>query len=94
MIILYTKLIIIEYIEIINNFNISLNFYNNKLCLISVFEFLQDKVILWWPNGYGAQKLYELNATFTSEKEEVTSKTTNFGFRTVELVQDKIGTFE
>lgn len=52
---------------------------------------IQKLVKKWWPNGYGQQNLYNLKVTFTSAKKEVVSKSLRFGFRTVELIQNKIG---
>ncbi|XP_023034009.1 beta-mannosidase [Drosophila willistoni] len=58
----------------------------------------QDRVTLWWPNGYGQQKLYpvlfRLNS-FSSEDGPVLSSRTEsqkllkIGFRTIELVEDE-----
>jgi len=52
-------------------------------------------VDVWWPNGYGRQPLYTLNATvhawsvpgvnLTSQSKQV-----SMGFRTIELVQDPL----
>jgi beta-mannosidase len=41
---------------------------------------------LWWPNGYGAQNLYELTLTFEAGKTNTVSdtQTTNFGIRKIE----------
>ncbi|KAF5274136.1 hypothetical protein FQR65_LT04534 [Abscondita terminalis] len=48
-------------------------------------------VKLWWPNGYGNANLYEVNVKyFNEERNESSEKTLNIGFRSVELVQDKI----
>lgn len=58
---------------------------------------------MWWPNGYGEQKLYNLKVTWEdSRNNEVTrkenrimghEKTVRIGFRTVELVQDILRKF-
>ena len=48
---------------------------------------------LWWPNGYGEQRLYELRVTFKADDDNGTSfpgLTKKVGFRTVELVQDDL----
>ncbi|KAJ8925684.1 hypothetical protein NQ315_009531 [Exocentrus adspersus] len=50
-----------------------------------------DQVKSWWPNGYGAQNLYKLTATFSNEDDtEITSKSIQIGFKTIELVQDTL----
>lgn len=49
---------------------------------------------LWWPNGAGDQKLYDVTGSFKFEETEVHSETRKVGVRTVELVNepDDIGT--
>ncbi|BFZ06433.1 hypothetical protein BsWGS_09472 [Bradybaena similaris] len=47
------------------------------------------EVPLWWPNGYGDQRLFDLVISFTSGGDKST-KTLRIGFRTVELVQDPV----
>uniref|UniRef100_W8BI92 beta-mannosidase n=1 Tax=Ceratitis capitata TaxID=7213 RepID=W8BI92_CERCA len=56
-----------------------------------------DSVTLWWPNGYGEQKLYPLhfslktwlNRTGSSLRARTSStKNIRVGFRTIELVED------
>ena len=49
---------------------------------------------LWWPNGSGGQKLYEVTGSLTFEGQKVHSETRKIGIRTVELVNepDDIGT--
>lgn len=62
-----------------------------------IFSILQDSVTLWWPNGYGEQKLYPLhfslktwlNRTGSSLRARTSStKNIRVGFRTIELVED------
>ncbi|XP_039150424.1 beta-mannosidase isoform X1 [Drosophila simulans] len=57
----------------------------------------KDRVILWWPNGYGKQKLYPVLFSvkcYTSEDRHTLSSRTEsqkllkIGFRTIELVED------
>uniref|UniRef100_A0A1A9W1B3 beta-mannosidase n=1 Tax=Glossina brevipalpis TaxID=37001 RepID=A0A1A9W1B3_9MUSC len=58
-----------------------------------------DQVTLWWPNGYGDQKLYPLHyslkAWINSEgpnlRDKIKSeKSIRIGFRTIELVEDAV----
>lgn len=60
----------------------------------------KDRVRLWWPNGYGEQKLYAVTFNLKSyrsvEGPNLSSRTDsqkqlNIGFRTIELVEDKDG---
>ncbi|KAI8046391.1 beta-mannosidase [Drosophila gunungcola] len=68
--------------------------------LAPVIEFDQavpiEKVVTWWPNGYGEQKLYPLHFTLKAwhggDGPEVRSKTKSYkslrvGFRTLELIE-------
>nr|BAL43431.1 beta-D-mannosidase [Aplysia kurodai] len=50
---------------------------------------LARDVLLWWPNGYGLQNLYQMSVTFTSGS-DVSSRSFKVGFRTVELIQDPV----
>ncbi len=43
---------------------------------------------LWWPNGYGAQPLYEVTVEVQAEGSTVTSASYRIGLRTVELRQE------
>lgn len=62
--------------------------------------FKKDLVERWWPNGSGAQKLYELKVQWEDTRFNdvaihdrdyfVASKSIKIGFRTVELVQEKM----
>ncbi len=48
---------------------------------------------LWWPNGYGAQKMYSLEAALRLfESQEVLKIATKVGFRTVELIENPVRT--
>ncbi|XP_061389605.1 beta-mannosidase-like [Musca vetustissima] len=58
-----------------------------------------EEITLWWPNGYGGQKLYPLHFTLkawldakgTSLRNKIASqKSISIGFRTVELVEDPV----
>lgn len=69
---------------------------------VIAFTIPRSTVDLWWPNGYGAQRLYTLNVSwqgesrdiFTNEIREIASgflqseKIMRIGFRTIELVED------
>ncbi|KAG5896412.1 hypothetical protein JTB14_022495 [Gonioctena quinquepunctata] len=58
----------------------------NTIILVPKFQ-----VNTWWPNGYGAHDLYYLTVIFSDEvSSEHDTKTIRIGFRTVELVQDKL----
>ena len=48
---------------------------------------------LWWPNGYGKQKLYELKIDLVKDGEIISSCSRKIGVRTIELMQksDKEG---
>lgn len=59
---------------------------NNKIYIILIQDFVVQE---WWPNGYGAQHLYQLYAFFTSsDGRTISAKKLTIGFKTVELVQD------
>ncbi|KAJ4448986.1 hypothetical protein ANN_00378 [Periplaneta americana] len=54
-------------------------------------EVPKEEVELWWPNEFGAQKLYNLSVTFQDSSEQEVSQTSlKVGFRTIELVQDPV----
>jgi beta-mannosidase len=48
---------------------------------------------LWWPNGYGKQKLYDINISILDENGLIDSQTKKIGLRKIELIteQDSIG---
>jgi beta-mannosidase len=49
----------------------------------------KNNIELWWPNGYGKQKLYNLTVEVDiGDKKLIKTKT--FGFRKVELVQEEL----
>ena len=53
------------------------------------FNISKDQVELWWPNGHGGQKLYDLEVVLRSEADtDIQSR--KVGFRTVELVQEPL----
>ncbi len=43
---------------------------------------------LWWPNGYGAQPLYDLATALRSSQETLDADSRRVGFRSVELVRE------
>lgn len=49
-------------------------------------------VQLWWPNGFGEQKLYTVQGTFQALSESE-SRSINIGFRSVDLVQEPVPNF-
>ncbi|XP_048729184.2 beta-mannosidase-like isoform X1 [Ostrea edulis] len=68
--------------------NVSLTHRDNKVTLrVNIDENLDIEE--WWPNGYGAQRLYKLYAFFTSvDGHSMSGKKLTIGFKTVELVQE------
>lgn len=44
---------------------------------------------MWWPNGYGPQKLYPLSAVFSNGKQE-NEKRIQIGFREAKLIQERV----
>ncbi|XP_071481177.1 beta-mannosidase-like [Diadema antillarum] len=45
----------------------------------------------WWPHGYGSQPLYPMTVSLkTTKSSEVSQRNLRVGFRTVQLVQEKI----
>lgn len=65
---------------------------NNSDILITVdMDILKAYVNSWWPNGYGASKLYNLEITYQNEDEsDISIRKSKIGFRKIELVQDKL----
>lgn len=47
------------------------------------------EIELWWPSGYGSQRLYNLNVTIRVGT-ETAIKVSRFGFRTIDLNQDSV----
>ncbi|KAJ6639178.1 Beta-mannosidase [Pseudolycoriella hygida] len=68
------------------------------------FQLPKDKVELWWPNGYGDQRLYTLKVTWegatgstltnninsVDRKFLTSSKSIRIGFRTIELIEEPL----
>ncbi len=52
-------------------------------------DFIIEQPHLWWPNGHGAQPLYELKVTASVNGEIVDEQTTRFGIRKLELHREK-----
>ena len=57
-----------------------------------VIEVPKNEVELWWPNGYGKQKLYPLQIIFSNKGSDVSKKILKIGFRSVQLVQETVST--
>lgn len=58
--------------------------------LIDVTSF-QNVVMLWWPNGFGDQPLYDLRVSILKDAEcsvEDHYKTLQIGFRSLEVVEE------
>ena len=58
--------------------------------LFLVFYFLQ--IDPWMPSGYGNQTLYKLNINYVEDNLQVANKSIQFGFRTVELIDEPLNT--
>ncbi|MHC4247971.1 MAG: beta-mannosidase [Planctomycetota bacterium] len=52
------------------------------------FEIRIEKPELWWPAGYGEQKLYDLQVAFVGAKGEADRSRKRIGLRSVELVRE------
>ncbi|KAL5010698.1 hypothetical protein ScPMuIL_013003 [Solemya velum] len=51
----------------------------------------EENIMMWWPNGYGNQTLYQLYVYFESKiSPEISSKKIKIGFRTVKLNQEYV----
>ena len=48
-----------------------------------------DDPLLWWPNGYGDQYLYEVSITLKDKDNILDDKQYKFGLRTIELRQEE-----
>lgn len=74
---------------------------NGELSVELNLNIAEEAVKLWWPNGYGEQKLYEVNVSFIPHDNRVGrggratpgqhSKTIRIGFRTIKLIQKPLG---
>lgn len=60
---------------------------------IAIAVITVDKPALWWPRGYGAQRLYELSVSVADGGDELHQLSKRIGIRMVEVVQqpDKYG---
>ncbi|KAG7202549.1 hypothetical protein KM043_009746 [Ampulex compressa] len=74
---------------IINLYNITLNNANKRANATISFNVPTSLVEEWWPNGYGKQKLYDLDITIVTLN-DIVKRTVQIGFRTVELVQEPL----
>ena len=57
--------------------------------MMCIGDCFQASVQLWWPNGYGNQKLYPLTAVYSNGERE-NKKTIRVGFREAELIQERV----
>ncbi|XP_074036619.1 beta-mannosidase [Leptinotarsa decemlineata] len=74
----------------VNHVDAVMNAYNETVVTTTV-QISKSFVNTWWPNGYGAHDLYNLNVVFSNEvSSEHDIKNVRVGFRTVELVQDSL----
>ncbi|XP_050523227.1 beta-mannosidase isoform X2 [Daktulosphaira vitifoliae] len=62
---------------------------NDEIHIVVELYVPKTKIKLWWPNGYGEQKLYNLKVEFISRISTQT-KTIKIGFRTAELIQELV----
>ncbi len=53
----------------------------------AAIKFELDEPKLWWPNGHGKQKIYNLNIKLFNKNKLAASKEIKVGIRTVELIQ-------
>ena len=60
----------------------------NKLNIKMLLE-NKNNIELWWPNGYGKQKLYNLSVEIEIGNKKL-KKSKTLGFRKVELVQEEL----
>lgn len=58
---------------------------NNKLSIIIRIP----KPELWWPNGYGKQRLYDINISISDENGQIDSQTKKIGLRKIELITEQ-----
>lgn len=73
-------------------FSVSAKVKPGKNTIQLAFKIAQPE--LWWPNGWGKARLYQLHATVKTKSVPVYAATKRFGFRTIELKQeaDELGT--
>lgn len=76
--------------------SIDISFENQEICsivkkdvlLTAGYNYIEEKITikdakLWWPNGYGEQPLYQVNASVTSNGVTENGPETNLGIRSV-----------
>lgn len=75
---------------------------SDEKVVITIINVKTSSITKWWPNGHGPQKLYELNVTYVNADRNVLTnevrkcisnsqiKTLRIGFRTVELVEERL----
>ncbi|KAJ9591465.1 hypothetical protein L9F63_002071 [Diploptera punctata] len=80
----YTNLVTVTKYETLSPY--APGFFNTILLL----EIPKSQIQLWWPNGYGDQKLYPLEVVFSNEHNSKSTKTLKVGFRSIQLVQEPV----
>lgn len=78
---------VITKIEEINFENSNDLTLNEKIEQKSILIDFSDSIDLWWPNGYGDQKMYELKVIVEMNGQSLT-RWKKIGFRSVQLVQE------
>ncbi|SFU37371.1 Beta-galactosidase/beta-glucuronidase [Pustulibacterium marinum] len=56
----------------------------NTTTEVDLKDFQMENPKLWWPNGYGAQNLYDINITFTANGKTSDTEPVRFGVREIQ----------
>lgn len=76
--------------KLIASQEVTLHFNANGEASVRLESPFLNQVKPWYPNGVGEQYLYALTASLTEKQVEVSSKTIQIGFRTIEIVQNRL----